>query len=54
MMTSGATMGGADETDTAYAPYVSRTQRVGIAVPLLYMRNTRGAAHDWVFDPISI
>ena len=51
MMTSGASMGGADETDTAYAPYLSRTQRVGVAVPLLYMRNTRGAAHDWVFDP---
>jgi hypothetical protein len=51
MMTSGATMGGANETDTAYAPYLSRTQRVGVAVPLLYMRTTRGAAGDWVFDP---
>ena len=51
MMTSGATMGGADETDTAYAPYLSRTQRVGVAVPLLYMRNTKGATGDWVFDP---
>jgi hypothetical protein len=51
MMTSGATMGGADETDTAYAPYLSRTQRVGVAVPLLYMRTTKGAAGDWVFDP---
>ncbi|MEO8347049.1 MAG: hypothetical protein ABI607_15275 [Betaproteobacteria bacterium] len=51
MMTSGAAMGGAAETDTAYASYISRTQRVGIAVPLLYMRTTRGAAGDWVFDP---
>ena len=51
MMTSGATMGGADETDTAYTPYLSRTQRIGVAVPLLYMRNTKGAAGDWVFDP---
>jgi hypothetical protein len=51
MMTSGATMGGADEIDTAYAQYLSRTQRVGVAVPLLYMRTTRGAAGDWVFDP---
>ena len=51
MMTSGATMGGAEETDTAYTPYVSRTQRVGVAVPLLYMRTTKGAAGDWVFDP---
>ena len=51
MMTSGATMGGADETDTAYAPYLSRTQRVGVAVPLLYMRNTKGAKGDWLFDP---
>jgi len=46
MMTSGATMGGADETDTAYAQYLSRTQRVGVAVPLLYMRTTKGAAGD--------
>ena len=51
MMTSGASMGGAGETDTAYAPYLSRTQRVGVAVPLLYMRNTKGVAGDWVFDP---
>jgi hypothetical protein len=51
MLTSGATMGGAAETDTAYAPYLSRTQRVGVAVPLFYMRNTKGAAGDWVFDP---
>ena len=51
MMTSGATMGGADETDTAYSQYLSRTQRVGVAVPLLYMRTTKGAAGDWVFDP---
>jgi hypothetical protein len=51
MMTSGVTMGGADETDTAYTPYLSRTQRVGMAVPLLYMRTTKGAAGDWVFDP---
>jgi hypothetical protein len=51
MMTSGATMGGADEIDTAYAQYLSRTQRVGMAVPLLYMRTTKGAAGDWVFDP---
>jgi hypothetical protein len=51
MLTSGATMGGAAETDTAYAPYLLLTQRVGVAVPLLYMRNTKGAAGDWVFDP---
>ncbi len=51
MMTSGATSGGAEEADTAYAPYLSRTQRVGIAVPLLYMRTTTGAAGDWAFDP---
>jgi len=51
MMTSGASMGGADETDTAYAPYLSRTQRVGVAVPVLYLRTTRGSAGDWVFDP---
>lgn len=51
MMTSGATLGGAEETDTAYAPYLSRTQRIGVAVPVLYLRTTKGAAGDWVFDP---
>src|SRR5438093_143037 len=51
MMTSGVSLGGANEVDTAYQGYLSRTQQLGIAVPILYLRTTRGAAGDWVFDP---
>ena len=51
MMTSGIGLGGADQADTAYRDYVSRTLRVGIAVPILYMRTTRGREGDWRFDP---
>ncbi len=50
MMTSGVSAGGADELDTQYRGYGSRTQRVGMAVPILYLRTTRGAADDWQFD----
>ncbi len=51
MMTSGVAAGGAAETDTEYRAYVSGTQRVGISVPILYLRTTKGAANDWAFDP---
>jgi len=51
MMTSGVTQGGATDANTAYRSYLSRTQQIGIAVPILYMRSTKGAANDWVFDP---
>jgi len=51
MMTSGVANGGANEVDGEYVDYLSRTQRVGIAVPILYMRTTRGAAGDYAFDP---
>ncbi|HET7134699.1 MAG TPA: hypothetical protein VFJ25_02190, partial [Casimicrobiaceae bacterium] len=51
MMTSGVASGGANEIDTAYRGYLSRTQKVGVAVPILYLRTTKGAAADWVFDP---
>ena len=51
MMTSGLTLGGARDADTEYTRYLSRTQRVGIAVPILYMRTTRGRSGDWRFDP---
>jgi Bacterial Ig domain len=51
MMTSGTFNGSADEIATAYAPYLSRTQRVGMAVPILYLRTTKGASEDWEFDP---
>ncbi len=51
MMTSGLAVGGGDGIATQYRGYLSRTQRVGMAIPILYMRATRGAADDWVFDP---
>lgn len=51
MMLSGISLGGAVEADTIYRPYLSRTQRIGIAVPILYLRTTTGAANDWSFDP---
>lgn len=51
MMTSGVTLGGADEIREQYVDYESRTQRIGMSVPLLYMRTTKGRNHDWAFDP---
>ena len=35
----------------AYAAYSSETFRVGLRVPILYMRSTAGKAQDWRFDP---
>jgi hypothetical protein len=51
MMTSGIAAGGAREVDTEYRDYLSRTQKVGVSVPILYLRTTKGAQGDWVFDP---
>ena len=48
---SGTSYGGAKDVDTEYAAYQSPTFRTGVTVPILYMRTTRGRAHDWVFDP---
>ena len=42
MMTSGLAVGGAVEIDTQYRGYPSRTQRVGMAIPVLYMRIDAG------------
>ena len=51
MMTSGVSLGGADEIKDQYPDYQSRTQRIGMSVPLLFMRTTKGRAGDWQFDP---
>ena len=51
MMTSGVGIGGAHEVESQYSDYRSRTQKVGMAVPILYMRTTRGSKSDWTFDP---
>lgn len=49
--TSGIEKGGADQIDSLYRPYLSATMKVGIRVPILYMRTTKGARHGWEFDP---
>jgi len=51
MMTSGVEQGGASEVNTQYRDYVSRTQSIGISVPILYLRTTTGKGGDWHFDP---
>jgi len=48
---SGVKLGGAHGLATEYTPYLSSTMRTGMRVPILYMRTTRGAAHDYAFDP---
>ncbi len=49
--TSGIHPGAAFELATLYAPYLSTTTRSGVRVPILYLRSTKGAASDYVFDP---
>ena len=51
MMTSGVGLGGANEIDTQYRDYVTRTQKVGMSIPILYLRTTKGTGGDWAFDP---
>jgi hypothetical protein len=51
MATSNAAGGGATGVETEYRQYESASQRVGLAVPILYLRTTRGAAGDFEFDP---
>jgi len=51
MAASDIALGGLKNVDTQYPEYYSRTMRVGVAVPILYLRTTLGAAGDWKFDP---
>lgn len=51
MATSGVAAGGAAEIGELYAPMTSRTMKVGMRVPILYLRTTRGRTRDWAFDP---
>lgn len=51
MATSGLMHGGAQEIRKLYGPLESSTVRVGVRIPILYMRTTRGRTGDWVFDP---
>ncbi|MEE9423540.1 MAG: hypothetical protein V3V18_01010 [Methylococcales bacterium] len=49
--TSAASTGGAGGLSQAYAHYSSPTMRIGLRVPILYMRTTLGKDKDWLFDP---
>jgi hypothetical protein len=48
---SGIALGGASELDQAYSAYLSPTVKVGMRVPILYLRTTLGTSRDWEFDP---
>ena len=48
---SGIKLGGAQELADQYTNFLSRTARVGMRVPILYLRTTKGPASDYVFDP---
>lgn len=47
---SGIAAGGAFGLDSWYSAYVSTTTRVGMRVPILYLRTTTGNADDYRFD----
>ncbi len=51
MATSGVALGAAQGIRARYDGLLSRTMRVGMSVPILYLRTTKGAAGDWAFDP---
>src|ERR1700686_2783261 len=51
MAASAISQGGLKEVDKQYPAYYSRTMRIGVAVPILYLRTTFGATGDWKFDP---
>jgi hypothetical protein len=48
---SGAVAPGVFGLERWYSPYLSPTTRIGMRVPILYLRTTRGAREDFVFDP---
>lgn len=50
MATSNLAGGGATDVDTIFRPYESDTVKVGIRVPILYLRTTKGRANDYTFD----
>jgi hypothetical protein len=50
MATSNIAGGGATDVDTIFRPYESDTVKVGIRVPILYLRTTKGRASDYTFD----
>ena len=48
---SGIANGGSFGIDTRYAAYASPSTRIGMRVPILYLRTTTGADDDYHFDP---
>ncbi len=48
---SGVAAGSAEGLERRYAAYASATTRIGMRVPILYLRATRGAEGDFHFDP---
>ena len=48
---SGASTHGVLGLDSRYTPYLSPTTRIGMTVPILYLRTTKGAQEDFAFDP---
>ncbi len=49
--TSNLANGGGAEIKQTFSAYESKTIRVAIRVPILYMRTTLGEPKDWMFDP---
>ena len=49
--TSNLAHGGGKEIDTVFRPYESETVKVGMRIPILYLRTTKGKAGDYAFDP---
>ena len=49
--TSGVQAGGAVALERWYAAYLSQTTKIGMRVPILYLRTTTGAGGDYRFDP---
>ncbi|HEX6794035.1 MAG TPA: hypothetical protein VF304_09305 [Casimicrobiaceae bacterium] len=48
---SGIAIGSTNGLEKRYAAYTSSTTRIGMRVPILYLRTTRGAEGDYDFDP---
>ena len=48
---SGIAQGGAFAMETRYAAYASATTRIGMRVPILYLRTTLGDQGAYAFDP---
>ena len=49
--TSGVQAGGAAGLERWYGAYLSPTTKIGMRVPILYLRTTTGAGGDYRFDP---